>query len=165
MAQIKCNICACTLTKDKSQYIGKSVYCDVCYPKAQDEEKDRRHLIAVICEVFSIKKPTGMMFAQMKNYKADNISYKTMRLTLLYLDRVLNFKLDIKFGIGIIKTYHEEMTEYYNEKMKKRREIELVEYKTKTHIVNFRHRENKLLKNRMIDLNTIIEGGLPSGEE
>lgn len=158
MSATKCHSCKINLKSGDIKEYGKNKYCSVCYDKAKKKESERRQLIGVICDIFNIDRPTGMMFAQMKQFEKEGIDYNTTRLTLQYLVAVEKFDLDVKFGIGIVRHRYMDMRHHYNQMLKKRREIQEVEYESSNYKVKLQDRENKIVKSKMIDLNSIIGG-------
>lgn len=158
MSKAKCSSCSVDLKGKATNSIGKNIYCEDCYPVARAEEDERRHLIAVICDVFNLKTPNGMMFSQMKNFREGGMTYKVMRMTLQYLDKVERFNFEVKYGIGIIRVKYQDMINYYNKMAKKRKEVEAVEYKSTEYSIEFKDRENKILKNKLINLDDILGG-------
>lgn len=160
MDKLKCCECETSIRKQDAEVFAKRFYCVKCYKVAKEEEKERRHLIAVICDIFNIQRPSGMMFTQMKQFKEEGISYRDTRLTLQYLVSVESFKLEKKYGIGIVRHRHEDMKEYYERMLKKRREVQSVEYKPTNHTITIGKRENKLVKKNMIDLDKLVRGDI-----
>lgn len=158
MSNIKCCDCQKKLKKEDVQIFAKRNYCSVCYDKAQLEEKERKHLIGVICDIFNISRPTGMMFAQIKQFQEEGLNYTDIRLTLQYLVHVEKFQLEQKYGVGIVRHRYKDMKHYYDKMLRKRREVEEVDYKPSNYKIFIKERENELVKKNMIDLNKIVRG-------
>lgn len=159
MKVVKCSSCNAKIRENMSEKMGKKIYCSNCFEKAQAEEAERKKLIVVICEVFNINQPNGMMFSQIKQFKKEGITYQIARMTLQFLDKVENFQFEEKYGIGIVRYRYKDMINYYNKMQKKRQEVEAIDYKVSQFEVGFKNRENKIINNKLINLDDIIGGG------
>ena len=152
---MKCTLCGDEF--DKLKTVGQHKYCDECYDL---EEEERKKLITTIIQLFHIDKPTGFMFMQMKRFKEDNgWYYRNMRLTLHYVVKVLNFRLDPKYGLSPIKYHHDDMLAYYKKMNNKVKKGKTIEYKTKEVITQAPALVNKdYKKHKMKDLSQYGKG-------
>lgn len=117
--KLKCTICKEKFLKDELTAKSNKNYCETCL-KIKEEESlkyktDWDLLFEYICKLYNIDKPTGMMFTQMKNYRADyeytNIG---MYYTLLYYYDVLDNAVLEDTGLGIIPYYYDKAKKHYN---------------------------------------------------
>lgn len=161
---MKCFLCGSK--ENVTEKMGKQLYCPSCYNIALEEEKNRRKLIGYICKLFDMKKPNGMMFAQMKNFKEkDNISYQHQLWTLRFLNEIEKMPLEKKYGIGIIKYRYADMMEYktqkdYEKYLKERKVEKNKQVDNSVKIVNAKviKRKNYIEEN-ILDIDDFLIGG------
>lgn len=118
--------CSCSIVfEDENDLVvygrDKKKFCSVCIRKEEQSVFERNKLYASISNIFGLDKPTGLIMRQIKNFKQTNgISYKNMYFTLDYITKVKGIELQLKYGVGLIGTYHNEMLNYYADIKQKR---------------------------------------------
>lgn len=141
---VKCPKCKKENEKSETMQIGTRYYCLECGEQRQ-EEIDKHNdgwdeLFEYICKLYGIKKPTPMMFKQIKDFRVEPYEFtnKGMYLTLKYYHELLGNSVLEGSGIGIIPYYYEKAKKHY------------IEVKNiKKHILDFEHEE----VNRVVCIN------------
>jgi hypothetical protein len=100
---------------------GNKKYCQTCLQLKEKESKKNANdwdlLFKLICELYKIKTPNGMMFQQMKTYRDDyNYTNIGMYYTLKYYYDVLENEVIEGTGLGIIPYFYDKAKYYYNKK-------------------------------------------------
>ena len=134
------------------------MYCYDCYARVKYNNEEKQALINCIRNIFKIY-PTKMMLNQIDKYHNVNCwSYKNIRLTLLYMVENKNLKMEIKYGIGLVPHYYDEMIMYYKQKIAKQKEVENAK-KTSKHVTVKKKKSNihKFNESMLIDIEGIDE--------
>lgn len=136
---------------------GKN-FCLECYDRKVKEVKDRADLYHYIQEVYSLSFPTGNMLAQIKRFREErDYTYKNIRFTLDYVFNIRKvYTPQIKFGIGFVPHFYDEMIEYYKNLNEKRqnttvKEMEEIKITISPFKPNTEYREKKF-----IDMNSLL---------
>lgn len=145
--QVKCPMCSKLNNKENTTEINKRYYCIEC-SEIKEKEKakhidDWEELFEYICELYNIKKPTGMMFKQIKEFR-DTYGYtnKGIYLTLKYYYEVLDNEVKDDTGLGIVVYYYEKAKQHF---------IEIRD--VKRHVKDFEINEQiKIVKIKNIDI-------------
>lgn len=100
---------------------GKN-FCFDCHDRKTKEVKDREELYWYIQKTFNLTFPTGNMLAQIKRFREERgYTYKNIRFTLDYVFNIKGvYTPQIKFGIGFVPYFYDEMIDYYKELNEKR---------------------------------------------
>lgn len=110
----KCKGCSKELQKEERHVHSSKTYCINCYNIKIKESEDYENLIAYVCKCFNQPKPTGLILKQIKDYKESfDYTYAGIHYCLWYLVEIKNMKLDIKYGIGIVKFEYEKARDYF----------------------------------------------------
>ena len=117
--KLKCTICEESFLKEETIIKSQKRYCKTCLEIKEEEsalyKNDWDLLFEYICKLYNIDKPTGMMFQQMKNYRADyeytNIG---MYYTLQYYYKILENEVLEDTGLGIIPYFYDKAKNHYN---------------------------------------------------
>ena len=117
--KLKCTICEEAFPKEETIIKSQKRYCKTCLEIKEEEsalyKNDWDLLFEYICKLYNIDKPTGMMFQQMKNYRADyeytNIG---MYYTLQYYYKILENEVLEDTGLGIIPYFYDKAKNHYN---------------------------------------------------
>ena len=117
--KLKCTICEEAFLKEETIIKSQKRYCKTCLEIKEEEsalyKNDWDLLFEYICKLYNIDKPTGMMFQQMKNYRADyeytNIG---MYYTLQYYYKILENDVLEDTGLGIIPYFYDKAKNHYN---------------------------------------------------
>ena len=117
--KLKCVVCGELFPKDETIIKSNKRYCKTCLEAKEEEsalyKNDWDLLFDYICKLYSIDKPTGMMFQQMKNYRAEyeytNIG---MYYTLQYYYKILENDVLEDTGLGIIPYFYDKAKKHYS---------------------------------------------------
>lgn len=110
-----CKLCEKQITKEEKFIYSNKSYCKTCYDIKIKDHEEYTNLINSICIYFSINKPTGLILKQLKEYKEKfDYTYGGMSYCLWYITEILNKKLDVKYGVAIIKFEYENAKDYFN---------------------------------------------------
>lgn len=129
----KCKGCNKELqTNEKHMYANKC-YCENCYNGKILEKKDYENLLSYICNCFDTERPNGLILKQIKDYKENfNYTYGGIHYCLWYLTEVKCVRLDIKYGIGLVKFEYENAKDYFTQQqniknsVQKHKDVEVV---------------------------------------
>ena len=138
--------------------LNGKMYCYDCYTKEKYNSLEKVSLIMCIKKIFKTY-PTKMMLNQIDKYHDENgWSYKNIRLTIEYIAFIKEINMDIKYGIGLVPHYYDEMIMHYKRKIAQRKEIEDSK-KTSKHITVKKKQEqmHKFKKSMLIDIEGIDE--------
>lgn len=93
---------------------GGKNYCERCLNKKHKDKEDRNSLYKLICELYDVTYPTGMMLKQIKQFREENgYTFKDIEYTLLYIrDYKNNIDFHYKYGISIVPYIIDEAKEY-----------------------------------------------------
>ena len=107
-----CFTCGIPLQEESYKHKGKR-YCDLCEVPIREVAEMYKKLIEYICESFGVSEPSGQILKQIKRYKDDyGWSYRDIGYTLWYIDNMTTYSPDIKYGIGLVKTFYDEAMEH-----------------------------------------------------
>lgn len=109
-----CKGCEAKITKEeKFTYSGKT-YCKKCYDLKVQENNEYTNLINTILKYFELDVMNGMILKQIRDYK-DNFNYTHagMAYCLWYLVEIKTVKMNVKYGIGLIKFEYENAKKYF----------------------------------------------------
>lgn len=110
----KCKTCSKELRPDEKHVYSNKNYCKQCYDSKIKDKQEYDSLISWICEYFNTKVPNGLILKQVKEYKeAFNYTYGGMNYCLWYITYIKNVKLEIKYGIALVKFEYENAKEYF----------------------------------------------------
>ena len=138
--KVKCPTCGKKNFKsDVLNYkIKTRFYCRGCYKEAKEKADIQKtdtelynELQDYITELYGIKKLTGQMFMQIKDYrKKFDYSYSGIRLTLQYFYEDMENPVDITNGLGITPYIYNKAEAYYTDLWKAmdyNEEVELID--------------------------------------
>lgn len=116
--QSKCVRCKNPFNSEEMIIRSNKKYCPECLKQHDEEMKLNRQdwdiLFEYICEKYKMIKPTGMMFKQLKEYRADfNYTDIGMYYTLKYYYDILENDVLEGSGVGIIPYYYDKAKSYY----------------------------------------------------
>lgn len=110
----KCKNCGKTLQSNEKYTYSNKTYCSGCYTIKIKERDDYDNLIQWICKYFNQPSPNGMILKQIKDYKETfQYTYGGITYCLWYLTEIKGIKLDIKYGIGLVKFEYENAKDYF----------------------------------------------------
>lgn len=152
---VKCPHCEEKLPRGEAvRHTNGRYYHKECYEEATKESKHYQELIEYICELYDIKKPTGMILMQIKRFKEEfDYTYKGMELTLRYFYEIMDNPIREGDGIGIIPYTYEEATEQYVQQMKINKSVDNLS-KNKERIV-YVSPSMKKQNNKLIDIESL----------
>lgn len=153
--KVKCPYCEDYLEKEDSITYKKKYYHPNCLKKKEREVEDRKELIEIICEIYKIDVPTGMMFKQIKNFQEDyKYKLKGIELSLRYFYGTLGNKPKEGEGIGIVPYIYDEAKQHYiRKKAIKDSANNLENYETEIREVTIKTFERK--NKNVIDISSI----------
>ena len=118
MAKSKCVMCKNSFQTEEMVVILSKKYCTICSKikeeeilnKPPKEKTDYNILVDMICEIYGIKLPTGMMFQQLKNYRSDGYNFTDigMYYTLKYYYKTLGNTVKEDTALGIIPYFYDK---------------------------------------------------------
>lgn len=129
--------------------------------KKEEEQREiiteRNNLYYLVSRTFGLKSPTGMMFAQIKNFHVKKgMSYKGMALAWKMIVGIKGRdNLDINYGVGLIPYYYEKAIEEYQRQQRQAFEVKKVVPPTKTAVVVPQKKPStreKLLQRKMVNM-------------
>lgn len=131
---VKCPICGKENNKEYTIKIGNRYYCAEC-SKIKEEKmenfnkEDWDQLFNYVCKLYHINKPTGAMFKQLKDFRAEpyNFKDKGMYLTLKYVYETLGIPILTGAGLGIIPYYYDKAKDFFIKKMDIKEELDKFE--------------------------------------
>lgn len=110
----KCKGCGKILQSDEKYTYANKTYCSKCYDLKMKEREDYDNLIQWICKYFNQVSPNGMILKQIKDYKETfQYTYAGITYCLWYLTEIKGIKLEIKYGIGLVKFEYENAKNYF----------------------------------------------------
>ena len=133
-------------------------YCLDCYDRKAKEIKDRQELYWYIQEEYNLTFPTGMMLRQIKKFVDEHhYTYKNIRFTLDYVFNIRKvYTPQIKFGLGFIPYFYDEMIEYYKELIEKRKNTTVKETTEKKITIKPFEPNTKYKEEKFIDMDSLL---------
>lgn len=125
MAKVKCPLCSERDEKEVMIKSGKRYWHPTCIEeheanKSAEEQRvdrdkeERKQLIAYVCDLYKVDKPSMLVLTQMKRMHEDNgWRYLAIQMTLEYFYEIKNNSTRNSNGIGIVPYVYEEATDYY----------------------------------------------------
>lgn len=155
--KVKCPYCEEKLPRGEAiRHTNKRYYHKECFDKATADSRHYQELIATICRIWGIDRPTMQMVRQLKLYREDpemKCTNKGMQLTLEYYYDLLGNKPDRSHGVGIIPLYYDEAREQYIRELNIKKSIE--QYSNGEEIVVYVNPNKKEPKKNFIDIDNI----------
>lgn len=156
----KCKMCGVEIPKNEKLLISNKRYCRLCYDIKLKENEDYVNLKLNICRIFNIDIPTGLMLKQIKQFKEElNYTYAGIDYCLWYLTQIKGVKLELKYGIALVKFEYENSKNYYIQQCKIQESIKAPKNTEVTKIIKMktdRNYKNKFLFN----IDDIIKDGV-----
>lgn len=118
--QSKCTMCKKSFSTEEMIIKSNKKYCPECFKIREEEMSKKRSdwdlLFNYICKIYNIKKPTGMMFQQLKQFRGEEYNYTDigMYYTLKYVYEALKMEILDGSGLGIIPYYYDRARKHYN---------------------------------------------------
>lgn len=125
MAKVKCPLCSERDEKEVMIKSGKRYWHPACLEeheanKSAEEQRvdrdknERKQLIAYVCDLYKVDKPSMLVLTQMKRMHEDNgWRYLAIQMTLEYFYEIKNNSTRNSNGIGIVPYVYDEATDYY----------------------------------------------------
>lgn len=111
-----CKLCGIKLNKEDKYTYSNKTYCKTCYEVKLQEKRDYDNLINVILKYFNLSVPNGLILKQIKDYKESfNFTYGGINYCLWYITQIKGVKLDIKYGIAMVKFEYENARNYFEQ--------------------------------------------------
>ena len=156
----KCKLCGIEIPKDEKLLISNKRYCRSCYDIKIKENEDYTNLKLYICTIFNIDVPSGLVLKQIKQFKEElNYTYAGINYCLWYLTQIKGVKLELKYGIALVKFEYENSKNYYMQQCKIKESVkppQNIEIKKIIKMKTNRDYKNKFL----IDIDDIIKDGV-----
>lgn len=146
-------------TSDKFTLSGKT-YCKTCYDIRKEQAQEYKDLISDICTYFELDRPTGLIVKQVKDYKGElGYTNNGMRYTLWYCTAILNMRLEVKYGIAIVRYRYEEAERYFIQQERIRQSTINNDIEVKTKVVKIKTNRNKPKDTKfLIDISDLFRG-------
>ncbi|HLO11562.1 MAG TPA: hypothetical protein VK190_04835 [Pseudoneobacillus sp.] len=121
--KVKCyGSCEQRFEKEQMTKIKGQNHCPECYQKVLKENEDRQVLYNTVQKIFQVPFPTGMMLRQIKTFKEERAyTYEGMTMTLCYIVKVLQTKLNTRGGLAMIPYCYDQAIKYYADLEEKRK--------------------------------------------
>lgn len=119
--KVKCPSCSKMNEKEDTMKYNNRYYCKQCYEELKAEKDSNKEdwnlLFEYICKLYNIKKPTGLMFKQLGDYRKEpyNFTNGGMYATLVYYYDTLGNTVLEGTGLGIIPYYYDKAKKHYIE--------------------------------------------------
>ena len=156
----KCKGCGIDIPKGEKYIISSKRYCKKCYDVKIKDAEDYNNLISYICSIFKIEAPNWLIVKQIKQFKEEfNYTYAGMNYCLWYLTQIKNVKMELKYGIGLVKVEYENSKNYYLQQCKIQESVkppQNVEVKRKVKMKTSINDTNKFL----INIDDMIKDGV-----
>jgi hypothetical protein len=159
-----CPTCKKKNEKEDTMKIGNKYYCIECGEKREEELNNNKdgwdELFEYICELYKIKKPTGMMFKQIKEFRNEPYKYTNwgMLATLKYYHETLDNPVLEDAGIGIIPYYYDRTAKHYNKKYQVEEYMDNFESEEVTKTVSIKPSSKKRNHIKQLSFSSIVEG-------
>lgn len=123
--------------------------------KKRDSE-EYKELIACICDLFNIKRPTGMILKQVKEYHNEPFGYryKAIQLALEYFFIIKEHSTADARGIGIVPYIYDEAAEFWKT-MAEFHSLEETEKEEAQTITIRKQKENKRKRKNRFDMDKL----------
>lgn len=110
----KCKGCNKELDISERKILSNKTYCIECYDSKIREKENYDNLISWICNYFNNDRPNGLILKQIKEYKDTfQYTYGGIAYCLWYITSIKGVKLDIKYGIALVKFEYENSKNYF----------------------------------------------------
>lgn len=111
-----CKDCGKKLNSDEKYTYGGKTYCKECYENQTKIHEQYDNLIKTICIYFNIDAPSGLILKQIKDYTNNfNYTYSGINYTLWYITQIKSKRLELKYGIALVKYEYMNAENYYIE--------------------------------------------------
>lgn len=133
MAKVKCPVCSSQIDKADAVQIGRRYCCKEheeeyrsiiakkvpsSHASQPTESSSYKSLIEIVCTLFEIQAPTGMILKQIQAYhKTMEYTYDGMRATLIYCAKWADpaVEFDLERGIAFIPYRYDEARRFYTD--------------------------------------------------
>jgi hypothetical protein len=111
-----CKFCGDKLTKEEKYTYSSKTCCKKCYDIKIQEKQQYDSLLKDILQYFNLSVPNGLILKQIKEYKENfKYTYGGIQYCLWYLTEIKGMKLEVKYGIGIVKFEYENAKNYFEQ--------------------------------------------------
>ena len=112
---VKCNECGSQVDKALGEEYKNKYYHPECLELKLDRMSSWDKLFQLINSLYSVNKPTAMMFKQIKDYKSKPYDFTDdgIYMTLKYYYEILGNKVKEDTGLGIVPYYYDRAKAYY----------------------------------------------------
>ena len=101
--------------RDKFVYSGKT-HCEKCYDDKIEHKLNYDALVREIHNYFKLETMNTLILKQIKDYTTQlKFSINGIRYCLYYITVVKNIKLEVKFGIAMVKYEYDNSKNYFNQ--------------------------------------------------
>lgn len=155
----KCKECSKELKTDERFIYSNKTYCKNCYDIKIKEKNDYDNLVSWICTYFNQNVPNGLILKQIKEYKDKyEYTYSGIHYCLWYLTEIKGIKLEIKYGIGLVKFEYENAKNYFLQQQNIKESVKFVKPIEVTRTVKIKTNKNVDSK-FLIDIDELISKG------
>jgi hypothetical protein len=111
-----CKFCGKKLTKEEKYTYSSKTCCKDCYDIKLQEKEQYDNLLNQILKYFNLTVPNGMILKQIKEYKDKfEYTYGGMQYCLWYITEIKGIKLELKYGIALVKFEYENAKTYFEQ--------------------------------------------------
>jgi hypothetical protein len=109
-----CKGCDKQVIKEEKFIYSNKPYCKECYDLKLQEKQEYDNIINTVLKYFKLDVMNGMMLKQIRDYKTNfNYTYGGMAYCLWYLVEIKSVKMDVKYGLGLLKFEYENAKNYF----------------------------------------------------
>lgn len=172
MAKVKCPVCEQQTEKEGMTKVKNRYYHPECLKEKQElnkfkkenpgyveefsqgEIKDYNALVDYICQKFNTKKPSGMMFNQIRDYREKyDYTYKGMELALRYFYDIKINTVKEDSGIGIVPYMYDKARRFHSAKIDIQNSID--DYEEEVRLFKPRQQNKVKKRTKQIDINEL----------
>lgn len=127
-----CKSCGIKIESGEKKTFSNKTYCLHCYEEKMKERAKYDNLLNYIGEIFHLDIPNGLIMKQIREYVDKyKYTYTGIQYCLWYMTSVKNKKMDIKYGIALVKFEYENAKAYYTqqEEIKNSANVKMAETK------------------------------------
>lgn len=157
MRMSTCKGCGKEITKnDKFTYSSKT-YCKICYDEKLKNKEEYDDIVSRIHQYFNLGNINTLILKQIKDYVDDfGYTYSGIMYSLWYITEVKKVRMEVKYGIAMVKYEYENAKRYFNEQNR----IQVSVDKIENHKINIIHKESKITRvdkgsNILFDIDSI----------
>lgn len=157
MRMSTCKGCGKQLAKGEKLTYSSKTYCKECYDEKIRNKEEYDDAVSRIHDYFNLGVLNTLILKQLKDYVEDyGYTYSGIIYCLWYITEIRKVKLEVKYGIAMVKYEYENAKRYFTEQNRIQNSVDKIE----NHKINVIHRECKINRvdkrsNILFDLDAI----------